>query len=113
MTHEGLDRIRCHGLQCSVWCRGRGQRREERESWRELEYTYICIYIERERVSERASSGSYHTCRVALGLNPMVPSAFRPYTPLFMYPQWIHTSGFRAAISVNADRCSVVWCGAV
>jgi hypothetical protein len=82
---------------------------------------YIYIYIERETEiytyvyieREIASSGSYHTCRVALGLNPMVLSTFRPYTPLFMYPQWIHTSGFRAAMSVNADRCSVVWCSVI
>ena len=73
-----------------------------------MEGVRVCIYVYIERERERASSVSYHTCRVALGLNPMVPSAFRPYTPLFMYPQWIHTSGFRAAMSVNAERHSVM-----
>ena len=27
---------------------------------------------------------------------------FNPYTPLFMLPQWIHTSGALAAIAVKA-----------
>lgn len=42
------------------------------------------------------------TCRVALGRKPMVFRSFKPYTPLFMLPQWIHTSGVLAAIAVKA-----------
>ena len=48
---------------------------------------------------------AHGTCRVAFGRNPMELKCFNPYTPLFMLPQWIQTSGALAAIAVKAgDR---------
>ena len=59
------------------------------------------VIIARVRRGEKACV----TCRVALGRNPIEFKCFKPYTPLFMLPQWIQTSGALAAISVKAgDR---------
>ena len=41
---------------------------------------------------------------MAFGLKPTLLSTFKPNTPDFMLPQWIHTSGRTEAIAVNAER---------